>query len=130
MTRSTMPLSGMMRSVLGALDLLSSRHPDLGASGARECGQTELQQWAESPFRYMVAPAACPDVPRARICKCRVPACSFLGSGLVLDYSQNMTVAASATAEKKVCGQRSYRVATRRQSLSRPNMISMRLRLL
>ena len=51
-----------------------------------------------------------------------------LGSGLVLDQSQNKTVAASMIAEKKVSGQRSYRVATRCQSLRRPNMISMRLR--
>lgn len=51
-----------------------------------------------------------------------------LGSGLVLDHSQNKTVAASMIAEKKVSGHRSYRVATRRQSLRRPNMISMRLR--
>jgi len=39
-----------------------------------------------------------------------------------------MTVAARAMAERKTLGQRSYRVATRRQSLSLPNMISMRLR--
>lgn len=51
-----------------------------------------------------------------------------VGSGLVLDQSQNKTVAASMIAEKKVSEQRSYRVATRRQSLRRPNMISMRLR--
>ena len=51
-----------------------------------------------------------------------------LGSGLVLDHNQKMTVAARAMAEKKVFGQRSYRVATRLQSLSLPNMISMRLR--
>lgn len=37
-------------------------------------------------------------------------------------------VAASAMMDKKVSEQRSYRVATRRQSLRRPNMISMRLR--
>jgi len=41
-----------------------------------------------------------------------------------------MTIAARAMAEKKVFGQRSDPVATRRQSFSRPNMISMRLRLL
>ena len=46
----------------------------------------------------------------------------------VLDHSQNKTVAASRIAEKKVSGHRSYRVATRLQSLRRPNMISMRLR--
>ena len=51
----------------------------------------------------------------------------ILGSGPI-DHSQKMTVAARATAEKKAVGQRSLRVATRRQSLSRPNMISMRLR--
>jgi len=61
-----------------------------------------------------------PDVPDA-------VAEAALGSGLV-DHSQKMTVAARATAEKKAVGQRSYRVATRRQSLRRPNMISMRLR--
>ena len=38
-----------------------------------------------------------------------------------------MTVAARAMADRKTFGQRSYRVATRRQSLSLPNMISMRL---
>lgn len=51
-----------------------------------------------------------------------------LGSRLIDFHSQNKTVAASMIAEKKVSGQRSYRVATRRQSLRRPNMISMRLR--
>ena len=39
-----------------------------------------------------------------------------------------MTVAARATAEQNTFGQRSYRVTTRRQSLSLPNMISIRLR--
>ncbi len=39
-----------------------------------------------------------------------------------------MTVAASAIAERKTFGHLSYRVATRRQSLSLPNMISIRLR--
>ncbi len=53
---------------------------------------------------------------------------SSLGSRLIDYQSQNRTMAASAIAEKKVSGQRSYRVAIRRQSLSRPNMISMRLR--
>ena len=43
-------------------------------------------------------------------------------------HSQKMTMAARAMAEKKALGHRSYLVATRRQSLSRPNMISMRLR--
>ena len=52
----------------------------------------------------------------------------FLGSRLIEFHSQNKTVAASMIAEKKVSGQRSYRVATRRQSFRRPNMISMRLR--
>ena len=51
-----------------------------------------------------------------------------LGSRLIEFHSQNKTVAASMIAEKKVSGQRSYRVATRRQSFRRPNMISMRLR--
>jgi hypothetical protein len=51
-----------------------------------------------------------------------------LGSRLVLFHSQNRTVAVRAIAEKKVSGQRSYRVATRLQSLSLPNMISIRLR--
>ena len=53
-----------------------------------------------------------------------------LGSRLIEFHSQNKTVAASMIAEKKVSGQRSYRVATRRQSFRRPNMISMRLRCL
>lgn len=53
---------------------------------------------------------------------------SILGSRLIEFHSQNKTVAASMMAEKKVSGQRSYRVATRRQSFRRPNMISMRLR--
>ena len=39
-----------------------------------------------------------------------------------------MTRAARAIAERKTFGHRSYRVATRLQSLSLPNMISMRLR--
>ena len=51
-----------------------------------------------------------------------------LGSRLIEPHSQNKTVAASMIAEKNVSGHRSYRVATRRQSLRRPNMISMRLR--
>ncbi len=53
---------------------------------------------------------------------------STLGSRLIEFHSQNKTVAASMIAEKKVSGHRSYRVATRRQSFNRPNMISMRLR--
>ena len=57
-----------------------------------------------------------------------IAAASFLGSRLIEFHSQNKTVAASMIAEKKVSGQRSYRVATRRQSFRRPNMISMRLR--
>ena len=36
-----------------------------------------------------------------------------------------MTVAARATAERKTLGHLSYRVATLRQSFSRPNMISI-----
>lgn len=39
-----------------------------------------------------------------------------------------MTVAARAIAEKKAIGHLSSRVARHRQSLSRPNMISIRLR--
>lgn len=39
-----------------------------------------------------------------------------------------MTVAASAIAECKIFGHLSYRIATRRQSLTLPNMISMRFR--
>ncbi len=46
-----------------------------------------------------------------------------LGSRLILFHSQNRAI-----AEKKVSEQGSYRVATRLQSLSLPNMISIRLR--
>ena len=46
----------------------------------------------------------------------------------VRTHSQYMTSAASAMAERKTFGHRSYRVATRRQSFSLPNMISIRLR--
>lgn len=53
---------------------------------------------------------------------------SFLGSRLVLFHSQNRTAAARVMAEKKVSGHRLYRVATCRQSLRLPNMISMRYR--
>ena len=45
----------------------------------------------------------------------------------VRTHSQYMTSAASAMAERKTFGHRSYRVATRRQSFSLPNMISIRL---
>ena len=51
-----------------------------------------------------------------------------LGSRLINFHSQKMTMAARAMAERKTMGQRSYRVATRRQSLSLPNMISILLR--
>lgn len=37
-------------------------------------------------------------------------------------------VAASAMADRKTFGHRTYRVATRRQTFKRPNMISIRLR--
>ncbi|BBF79729.1 methyl-accepting chemotaxis protein [Asticcacaulis excentricus] len=47
----------------------------------------------------------------------------ILGSRLI-DQSQKMTVAAISMAEKKVWAQRSYRVCTRRQSLSLANMFS------
>ena len=50
-----------------------------------------------------------------------------LGSGT---HNQKMTVAAIQIALMKVWAQRSYRVAMRRQSLSLPNMRSMRLRCL
>ncbi len=43
-------------------------------------------------------------------------------------HSQKITSAASAIAERKTLGHLSYLVATRRQSLSLPNMISIRLR--
>jgi hypothetical protein len=45
-------------------------------------------------------------------------------------HNQNMTVAAMQIALMKVWAQRSYRVAILRQSLSLPNMRSMRLRCL
>lgn len=41
------------------------------------------------------------------------------------DHGQKMKVAASVTAVKKTTGHRSWRAATRRQSLRRPNMISI-----
>ncbi len=43
-------------------------------------------------------------------------------------HNQNMAVAARAMADRKTFVHLPYRVATRRQSMSRPNMISMRLR--
>ena len=43
-------------------------------------------------------------------------------------HNQNMTVAARAMAERKTVCDLSYRVATRRQSLSLPNILSIRLR--
>ena len=45
-------------------------------------------------------------------------------------HNQKMTVAAMQMALMKVWAQRSYRVAMRRQSLSLPNMRSIRLRCL
>jgi hypothetical protein len=57
-----------------------------------------------------------------------MPCSAFLGSGSFSHHSQNMTVAARATAERKTFGHRSYWVATRRQSCGRPNMISIGLR--
>jgi hypothetical protein len=45
-------------------------------------------------------------------------------------HNQKMTVAAMQMALMKVWAQRSYRVAMRRQSLSLPNIRSMRLRCL
>ena len=53
---------------------------------------------------------------------------SALGSRLIYRQSQNMTVAARATAERKVFAHLSQRVAMRRQSFRRANMISIRLR--
>ena len=50
------------------------------------------------------------------------------GAARVRTHNQNMTVAARAIAERKTFGHRSYRVETRRQSLSLPNIRSMRLR--
>ena len=47
-----------------------------------------------------------------------------------LIYNQNKMVAARAIADGNTFGHRSYRVETRRQSFRRPNMISIRLRLL
>jgi hypothetical protein len=45
-------------------------------------------------------------------------------------HNQNMTVAARAIADRNTLGHRSYRVATRRQFLSLPNMRSILFRLL
>ena len=53
---------------------------------------------------------------------------SALGFRLIYRQSQNMTVAARATAERKVFAHLSQRVAMRRQSFRRANMISIRLR--
>ena len=50
------------------------------------------------------------------------------GKDSFLHHSQNMTVLARAIAERNTFGHLPYRVATRRQSISRPNMISIRLR--
>jgi hypothetical protein len=50
------------------------------------------------------------------------------GQDSFLHYGQNMTVLARAIAERNTFWRLPYRVATRRQSMSRPNMISMRLR--
>jgi hypothetical protein len=47
-----------------------------------------------------------------------------LGSGLIVRTEDD--VAARVLALKMVCAQRSLRIAIRRQSLSLPNMISMR----
>ena len=44
-------------------------------SGRREhvsAGRPTLEPWAESPSRYLAAPAVRPDAPRARIRSCRV----------------------------------------------------------
>lgn len=49
---------------------------------------------------------------------------------MLRSYSPNMTVAARQIAEKETLGHLSQRVVTRRQSLSLPGMISMRLRYL
>ena len=53
---------------------------------------------------------------------------NWLGSGLIEFQSQYMTMAARAIAERKTFGHLSYRVATRRQSFRRPNIISILLR--
>ena len=50
--------------------------------------------------------------------------------GPLRTHNQKMTVAAMQMALMKVWAQRSYRVAMRRQSLSLPNIRSMRLRCL
>lgn len=46
----------------------------------------------------------------------------------VRTHGQKVTIAARAVAERKISGHLSYRVATRLQSFSRPNMISIGLR--
>ncbi len=43
------------------------------------------------------------------------------GQGWLLFQSRVMTVAPGAIAERKTCGQQSYRIATRRSSLSQLN---------
>lgn len=52
----------------------------------------------------------------------------FLGSSLIDYQSQNRTVAARVMAKMKTFGHLSQRGTVRRQSICRPNMISIRLR--
>jgi hypothetical protein len=52
----------------------------------------------------------------------------FPGSRPIDRQSQNMTVTARATADRKVLAHLSERLAIRLQSFSLPNMISIRLR--
>ena len=66
-----------------------------------------------------------PRLVRVQRMTCKWGSCSRLRT-----HNQNMTVAAIAMALMNAWAQRSYRVATRRQSLSLPNMRSIRLRCL
>src|SRR5215213_2928768 len=43
-----------------------------GAGSTWSAGRPPFRPWAESPSRYLAAPAARPDAPRARIRSCRV----------------------------------------------------------
>jgi len=50
---------------------------DGGIREQTQVGQAVLVRWASSPcVSYLAAPATCPDALRARIRRCRLPACS------------------------------------------------------
>lgn len=86
----------------------------------------ERGSFVKEGYRYEVSEA--PEVTAVQKNARKITLRTNLDLGLRLIQSQNAKAVASATPERKLAASLSYRVATRRKSLSRQKAFSMRCR--